>query len=263
MSRREKIDPDMPWGWWLIRDGDKVRDDDGRTWPSLTKALKDHLWPKLGWQDAPRHSVDVLLRTLEVLDEHGKFDTAAIEQLFAGNRDWADWFEAWLVEVGLAREGDRHFIHFALTDLGRSVLLMLKHVSSEERHTLSMREIRMETGAQSAVSERALARVEEIQNKWPPKANKVFRDTAGSQFVIKFSHFDRFSKDSGGMPISRVVWSMSFRDEALRDQFYAWMCEHSFHWDQWGTLAEHRGARALSERLLTIRIQEQAGFEAA
>lgn len=258
MTKGHRIDPDMPWGWWLIRDGATVRDDDGRTWPSVTAALEDHLWPKSGWRGSPQGMDDLLLRTLEVIDEDGRFYVAAREQLFGGNKEWSDWFACWLVEVGLAQKGENHFNPLVLSDLGRSVLLMLRHVRTEDRHTLWMREIRMETSATSTVSERTLARVDEIQSRWPPRANKVLRDSIGKQFVIKISHFDRFAKDTGGMPISRVVWSMSFRDAELRDHFYAWMCAHSMHWDRWGELAHNRGARALTERIFGIILAESA-----
>lgn len=263
MNNRHRIDPDMPWGWWLIRDGATVRDDAGRSWHSVTAALEDHLWPRSGWRGSPQKADDLLLRTLEVIDEDGRFDVAAKEQLFGRNKDWSDWFSSWLVEVGLAQDGKNHLNPLALSDLGRSVLLMLRHVRSEDRHTLSMREIRMEAGARSTVSEKTLARVEAIQNRWPPRANKVLRDSIGKQFIVKFCHFDRHAKDSGGMPISRVVWSMSFRDAVSRDHFYGWLCGHSMHWDKWGELAHYRGARALSERLFAILIQEHAGADFA
>jgi len=258
MSKRQKIDPGMPWGWWLTRDGNEVRDDNGKTWPSVTAALFDELWPKCGWREAPRNTEEHLLRALEVIDEDGQINIAAKEQLFHGNQAWSDWFGLWLVEVGLAREDEDYFTYLSLTPRGQSVLKMLRHVRADDRETLSMRDIRLDVGAKSSVSEKTLAKVEEIQAKWPPKADKVFRDTIGHQHVVKFSHFDQYTKDSGGMPMSRVVWSMGFRDEASRDHFFAWMCERSFHWDSWGKLAHYHGARALTDRLLRIMVQEKA-----
>ncbi len=257
----KRIKRSMPWGWWLTRDGDKVFDENGKAWPSVRNALFDGLWPKSGWERS-KDEGELLLRALKVIDQDGLLGWAETHGLFDGSEFLKTFYGNWLVEVGLvaydgSRSGRKYMV---VTNFGHSVMKMLKFTREKDHESLSMREIRLEVGDTSPVSEELLAQAEKIAAKWPARANRAFRDMVHDQFLIKFSHLDLYTKDSGGMPMSRVVWSIAFRESRSRDLLFAWMCERSIYWDKWGELAHRNGARALTDKLLTILISEQASL---
>ncbi len=249
MDNDKRIKRCMPWGWWLMRDGDRVLDENGKAWPSVRNALFDGLWPKSVWKRSEDEG-ELLFRALKVIDKDGCLGWAEVDSLFDGSQFFQTFYGNWLVEVGLvaydgARSGRKYMV---ITTFGHSVIKMLKLTREKDHESLSMREIRLEVGDTSPVSEELLAQAEKIAAKWPARANRVFRESVAKQFLIKFSHLDLYTKDSGGMPMSRVVWSIAFRDSRARDLLFAWLCERSIHWEQWGELAHRNGARALTDK---------------
>ena len=54
------------------------------------------------------------------------------------------------------------------------------------------------------------------------------------------------------MPLRKVVWSSSFPDERIRDDFFAWLAERVDRWEHWGGLAYRKGADALTAHFLSL-----------
>jgi hypothetical protein len=54
------------------------------------------------------------------------------------------------------------------------------------------------------------------------------------------------------MPVRRVMWSQSFSDERVRDDFFAWLAERLDRWEDWARLAYGDGAFALTQHLFGI-----------
>jgi hypothetical protein len=56
----------------------------------------------------------------------------------------------------------------------------------------------------------------------------------------------------GRMPLRRVIWSQSFEDADVRDDFFAWLAERVDRWEDWGAMAYRREAQALTAHYLTL-----------
>lgn len=56
----------------------------------------------------------------------------------------------------------------------------------------------------------------------------------------------------GRMPLRRVMWSQSFPDVDVRDDFFAWLTERVDRWEDWGAMAYSKGADALTTHLLGL-----------
>ena len=49
-----------------------------------------------------------------------------------------------------------------------------------------------------------------------------------------------------------IVWSQSFADVRSRDYLFAWLAERGHRWDDWGEIANRKGADALTSHLLSV-----------
>lgn len=61
------------------------------------------------------------------------------------------------------------------------------------------------------------------------------------------------------MPTRSRMWSLSFGDERARDDFFAWLAERVASWEDWGHIAYDRGAKALTDHLLTLFVVASGG----
>lgn len=59
------------------------------------------------------------------------------------------------------------------------------------------------------------------------------------------------------VPLTRVLWSMSFPDDHARDRLFAWLAHRVDRWEEWGELAARKGARELSELLLELAFDDR------
>ena len=59
------------------------------------------------------------------------------------------------------------------------------------------------------------------------------------------------------IPLTRVLWSVTFADDYARDRMLFWLHERIDRWPDWGELAYRQGARALSERLMQLAFADR------
>ena len=74
------------------------------------------------------------------------------------------------------------------------------------------------------------------------------REGLNEHSLITLTRFDTTAR----MPLRRVVWSKTFPDVQLRDDFFAWLAERFDRWPDWGKLAFGRGADSLTHHLFGI-----------
>lgn len=245
-----RIRPELHWGYWLIADGEEIRDEEGNTWRSLREAFWDSL------QMLDRHSLEVeserLFRVLHSLNRRGTASGMEIELQLAGSRQFRDFYTRWLWSVGLIA-GDSMPTGFAssrLSDFGHSVLRMLDLTRNDEFKTLPEEDFASIAEAASrnvSVANERLAEFERQVADWP---HQVTRESIGGQHVVKFIYFDPNNARQSQIYMRQVVWSLSFDFRADRDVFFAWLCLQTDHWANWGAIASYRGSRALTETLL-------------
>jgi hypothetical protein len=61
----------------------------------------------------------------------------------------------------------------------------------------------------------------------------------------------------GHIPLTRVLWSMTFPDDYARDRMFCWLAHRLDRWQAWGEMAAEQGAQALSEHLLQLRFADE------
>lgn len=59
------------------------------------------------------------------------------------------------------------------------------------------------------------------------------------------------------IPLTRILWSMSFPDDHARDRMFAWLAHRIDRWEEWGELSARKGARVLSELLLELAFADR------
>jgi hypoxanthine phosphoribosyltransferase len=58
------------------------------------------------------------------------------------------------------------------------------------------------------------------------------------------------------IPLTRVLWALSFPDDYARDRLFGWLAHHLDRWQAWGEMAADGGSRALTEHLLLLRFAD-------
>lgn len=245
-----RIRPELHWGYWLIADGEDIRDEEGNTWRSLREAF----WDSLHMLD--RHSLEVeserLFRVLHSLNRRGTVAGMEVELQLAGSRQFRDFYTRWLWSVGLIA-GDSiptGFVSCRLSDFGHSVLRMLDLTRNDEFKTLPAEDFAAIAEAASrnvSVAKDALAGFERQVADWP---HQMACELIGGRHVVKLISFDPRNARQSQIYMRQVVWSLSFDFRSDRDVFFAWLCLQTDHWANWGAIASYRGSRALTETLL-------------
>jgi len=137
-----------------------------------------------------------------------------------------------------------------LTDEGRSVLLMLQATREPEWINLPfgrvLKAVRQadRTGADDE-REQALRIFERAVTDLP---FLFARETINGLHIVTLTGLDANAR----MPLRKVVWSLSFPEARLRDDFFGWLADRVNRWADWGGLAYSRGADALSQHLLAL-----------
>ncbi|MFN3727609.1 MAG: hypothetical protein ACK4SZ_15050 [Allosphingosinicella sp.] len=60
------------------------------------------------------------------------------------------------------------------------------------------------------------------------------------------------TRSEARLPLRRVMWSQSFPDQKVRDDFFGWIAERVDRWEDWGELAYRRGTEVLTQHLLEL-----------
>ena len=254
MAPRTEKGENPPWGWWLRVEGGFVVDEDGRKWTSV----RDAYWQgRLGFP--PVHVAaeqpELLLSVLTSL--HRRFVDGAEGKvdLFGGDMIAWQFYHCWLVSTGLCERPPKGALGFeaTLTDEGRAVMRMLHATRDPAWAHLPMREVRTSgRDAADAARERELQafEAEAVHLPW------IFgRRRVAASFVVTLTGMAVDSR----MRTLRVVWTQAFADEKTRDDFFAWMAERVERWEDWGRIAYHRGADALTRHLLEMVVVSPPG----
>ena len=247
--------PNLPWGYWLVasEDGEWLYDEDGNAWDSV----RDYLWThrlRMGHHpaNAVEDQLEFLLAVLVAIDRRVVKTEERVRDLFDGLWHLQAFYAHWLEGVGLTSNNRVE----DLTQEGRAVLVMLASTRSAGSAplpiglpTLTPR-MGLDRGETRDERERVLASQEAFARHLP---YRFVRETIADRPGIKFMGIQIGSN----VPLTRVLWSMSFLDEHARDRMFAWLAHRLDRWEEWGELAARKGARELSELLLQLAFADR------
>jgi hypothetical protein len=246
---------DLPWGWWLRANGNVLEDVDGREW----RSVRDAFWQgRLGFpvHHEARDQQELLLRTLTRIDAHWCYGSELPHDLFGGDMFFCRFYICWLTSIGLVENADRSVPEAPLSDEGRSVMLMLQATRQPEWIDLPMAGIvdavrsAGRSGADQA-RELALGAFERSVTRLP----RVFaRERLGRLHLVTLTGVDLEAR----IPMRRVVWSMSFADARVRDDFFGWLAERVDRWESWNELASRSGVLVLTQHFLATLVATSA-----
>ena len=239
-----------PWGWWLRVNRGSIEDGEGRLWGSVRQAYWEghlgfpstHLVPE---------QLELLLRVLIGIDRHWFTPSEAKHDLFGGDMLFWRYYQCWLSSVGLLVAGPEiDPLSATLSDEGRSVLAMLQATRDPEWIPLPFASVldivrNADRSAADDERERALRIFERGVTRLP---HLFARETVHQRHLVTLTGLDTVAR----MPIRKVVWSQSFPDAGVRDDFFAWLAERVDRWEDWGKLAYFKGADALTQHLLSL-----------
>lgn len=258
MDRTSNDSENLPWGWWLRASGSVLEDDDGGTWRSVRDAFwQGHLGFPEAYFAAEQH--ELLLRVLTAVDARWGTVVERKHDLFAGDMMSSRFYQCWLVSIGLLTPSVSFGnlpdpLQGSLTDLGRSVMLMLQATREPAWEDLPMIDV------VDAVAEKQRGQAGEAREK---ELNAFEREVGHRRYVfarerVRRSHLITLTGMSTGigarMPVRRVMWSQSFTEACARDDLFAWLAMRVDRWEDWGALAYDKGADALTEHLFTLFI---------
>lgn len=243
----------LQWGWWLRVNGRGLEDGEGRTW----RSVRDAFWQGLlGFPDihvAPEQH-ELMLRVLTAIDLRGARAAEDRNDLFDQNMMFWRFYMCWLSSIGLLQTEDRVSpLQTSLSDLGRSVMLMLQATREPDWVNLPIRSVidavrTADHGPLDVGREKALVAFE---------SEVARRPCVFARERLHHSHLVTLTGIGAGarMPVLRVMWSQAFADETARDDFFAWLAERVDRWDDWAVIAYSKGAKALTQRFLSLMME--------
>ena len=243
--------PNLPWGYWCLNDpaGDPpLVDETGRRWQSL----REYLWVgRLGMDpgtglDLDRHC-EFLLAVLAALDRR----TVPIEEFttdfFRGYWDLARHYESWLKGQGVSGG-----LEAPLTPEGRAILVTLASTRAPEHVPIPIGLPIIDNwqgfnlGTTKEERERIFKQSEDFALELSGRFVRAYiLDKPGIKLIGM--------PDGNNIPLSRVLWSLTFPDEYARDRLFAWLVQRLDRWEAWTQMAREKGARMLSEHFLRLR----------
>lgn len=243
--------PNLPWGYWLQADENgypPLRDEQGNPWNSV----RDCLWRgRLGMADSSRWEVEnqleFLLALLAAIDRRIVHVEEKVIDLFRGAWELHAHYSLWLNGAGLTTGGLTGW----LTVEGRAILVMLTSTRSAKSAPVPIGlpvlapRLGLDRGETREERERVLASQEAFARDLP---FRFVRTSISRQPAIKLTGVEI----GENVPLTRVLWSMSFADDHARDRLFAWLSHRLDRWQEWGALAGRQGAQALSDHLLQL-----------
>jgi hypothetical protein len=249
---RGRSGADLPWGWWLRVRGQVLEDEQGRQWSSVRDAFWQGLLGFPPVHFAPEQH-ELLLRVLASHDCNWVGGVERQHDLFGG--DMANWrfYMCWLASIGLTEPSSRVTAMDApLTELGRSVLVMLQATREPGWAPLPFRAIK-EAVQGAAATESDASREEALKafEREVALLPYVFaRERVHDCHVLTLTG----TRGEARLPLRRVMWSQSFPDSKVRDDFFGWIAERVDRWEDWGELAYRQGAAALTQHFLQLLV---------
>ena len=256
MSRDHHRAGELPWGWWLRANGDRLEDEKGRRWRSVRAAF----WQgELGFPDVSviPEQHELMLRVLSLDEAQWVEKIESQYELFAGDMMFWRFYMCWLSSLGMLATTSASGMtpppfEAGLSPEGRSVLLMLRATREPAWEELPMSEViaavvSAERGRKGCEREASLQAFEAAVGF---RRHVFARERVGRSAVITLTGLA--SGPGAKMPTRRVNWSLSFEDPLVRDVLFAWIAIRIDHWDDWGSLAYRRGADAFTQHLLDL-----------
>lgn len=267
MTRGMNPDRDLPWGWWLRADADGFLDDQGRRWPSV----RDAYWQgELGFPAvhfAPEQH-ELLLRVLTTLGTRWLDGGENRNDLFGGDHMFWRFYMCFLTSIGLLDVGDPHVtrpgitaaLDAGLSDLGRSVMLMLQATREPEWVALPIGQVidAVRAAAQGEAGVDREATLRKFEQSLGRRRHLFARERVHRSHLVTLTSLVADAR----MPTFRVTWSQSFADEQVRDDLFAWIAQRVDRWDEWGEIAYRQGAAALTQRLLGLVLETKVQVQA-
>lgn len=238
-----------PWGWWLRAQGGVIVDPEGREWASV----RDAFWQgRLGFPAthvAPEQH-ELLLRVLLSIERPYGDTTERVHDIFSGDMMFWRFHHCWLVSVGLVdRMPGLLGFNSALTAEGRSVLAMLLATRDPGHAVLSLSAVleAMRAAGRTAADGAREDALRSIERGVVRMLYLFAREELAGRPVVTLT-----GMAGGRMPMRRVMWSQSFTDPDVRDNFFAWLTQRVDRWEDWGAMAYSKGADALTTHLLGL-----------
>ena len=239
----------LPWGWWLRAGPGGFQDEGGRTW----RSVRDAFWEgELGFPPVhvAKEQHELMLRVMTAIGANWHGMEEHRHDLFGGDMMFWRFYQCWLASVGMVENSlGNSALHAPLSALGRSVLLMLQATREPEFERLPMAAVVAAVTADCSLDaetrESALAAFEREVGF---RRHVFARESIGTSHLVTLTGITVGAR----MPTRNVAWSQSFPEAHSRDDLFAWLAERVHRWDDWGELAHHHGAMALTSHLLSV-----------
>lgn len=250
MTRATGVGADLPWGSDLRVNASFVEDGQGRRWRSVREAFwVGHLGFPLPHFVAEQH--ELLSRVLEARDARRHHGWESSDDLFGGNWVFLRFYGCWLQSVGLVdAPSGMHDLDAPLTDLGRSVLAMLRATREPQWMSLPIGDVIAavrNAGRTTADEEREQA-LRDFERQVAHLPSVFAREAVPGLHLVTLTGAGTGAR----MPVKRVMWSQSFSDERVRDDFFGWLAEHLDRWEDWSEMAFSSGAATLTQHLFGL-----------
>lgn len=280
MEMPRKIDPELPWGYWLrmidTPRGTRFVDKAGKQWTSI----RDVFWcSRLNFRPAGEpFKAEVLELLLSVLVSKARDDDDdRSDELYGNNQLFKTTFELWLEREGLfgsangrtssSREGAslewsvaagmpryRMASEIGLTAEGLSVALMLgatrpQSVRAMRPTHLSVRKL-LNLGIGPHPAEARMREVEVATANLPACFRR--REIGGKHAIV----LEKRDVEAP-VPVIRTVWTQTFIDERSRNDLFEWLCKYLDRWESWATLAWGDSGSALTSHLLSLVVSSR------
>ena len=258
----DRFNPNLPWGYWLVAQGEldgypPLTDHTGQTWGSV----REYFWEeRLGMAAIPRsdtrnQELEFMLATLVSLDRRVIYTEERAVDLF-GSWDRSRHYLSWLAGQKLLMPQPEADLAADLSPEGRAVLVMLASTRSPDAAPLAIGLPTLKSfhglahSPDQAQRDRLIAQQERATLHLQYRFGR--KDIAGQPAIVLAG-----VGLGPNIPLTRVLWSVTFGMPYARDRMLFWLHERIDRWPDWGELAYRQGARALSERLMQLAFADR------
>ena len=258
----DRFNPNLPWGYWLVAQGEldglpPLTDHTGQRW----RSVREYFWvSRLGMAPIPRDDVrneelEFMLATLVSLDRRVIPTEERALDLF-GNWDRSRHYLSWLAGQKLLMPQTVADPNAELSPEGHAALLMLASTRSPDAAPLAigLPTLKSFHGLAGTPDQEERDRLIAAQERATLHLQYRFgrKDIAGQPAIVLAG-----AGLGPNIPLTRVLWSITFADDYARDRMLFWLHERVDRWPDWGELAYRQGARALSERLMQLAFADR------
>lgn len=205
--------------------------------------------PDIGTYSA-EHGCEVLLTVLHALMNRTVNFEEAVLDLFGGGWQQTRHYLAWLSGRGVTNGRE-------VTVEGRAIVRMLAATRSVNAPDLAPLDFPtwqefggLYAGPNREEREKLLAAQEAMGRTL---RYRFVREPVAGKPAIKLIGLEI----GNNIPLTRVLWTMSFPEDYARDRLFAWIAHRLDRWQDWGELAADHGSRALSEHLLQLQFADE------